>query len=183
MIAFPFCAAALWAGLFPSLAAAEVCFRGGHGEVFWDVETESNGESYWTKPKPPLIHCNIQFSFEDSFGISGVYVNNLPSLTKSGSGRPHVGIELGHREIVDVLEASSQKIGKNLNVAVTEFEASLREDISSGAYTEFLESGGSLYLWLSVRQKIATEDPVGFGFNRVNLIDFEIDSPKDCEAL
>jgi hypothetical protein len=154
-------------GVAPSLAFAEVDLRG-HSRPGVEL---------------PLLHGNAAlFSFEDVFGISGVLVNDLPQITISSTGRPQVGIWFEYDDLVDVLEASSSKAGKSLDVATSEFEAALRDIACAGAYDAFLDSGGSLRLWLTALRKKKQVDPLRWRTERFTVIDFEVDSLQDCEA-
>jgi hypothetical protein len=109
-------------------------------------------------------------------------VNDLPEITKSSTGRPQVGIWLEYNDLIDVLEASSGEAGKSLDVATSEFEAALRDVACAGAYDAYLDAGGSLRVALTALRKKAEADPLEWPTERFALIDFEIDSPEDCEA-
>jgi hypothetical protein len=151
----------------PTPSGAEICIRGAFVEV----------------PYTPIFHgCDALFSFEDSFGTTGVFLNDLPQIAKSSTGRPQVGIRFEYNDLVDVLKASSGKAGKSFDVATSEFEAALREVACAGAYDAFLDAGGSLRVALTAIRKKAQVDPVKSPTERFALIDLEIDSPEDCEA-
>lgn len=153
--------------LLPSPSGAEICIRGASVEV----------------PYTPILHgCDALFSFEDSFGTTGVLVNDLPQITKSSTGRPQVGIWFEYNDLVDVLKTSSSKAGKSLDVATSEFEAALRDVACAGAYDAFLDAGGSLRVALTALRKKAEADPLEWPTERFALIDLEIDSSQDCEA-
>jgi len=131
----------------------------------------------------PFLHgCEILFRFEDSFGVGGVFVNALPMIAASSTGRPQVGVWFEYNDLVDVLQASSGKTGKSLDVATAEFEAALRDVACAGAYDAFLEAAGSLRVTLTALRNRADVDPLEWPTERFSMIDFEIDSPKDCEA-
>jgi hypothetical protein len=131
----------------------------------------------------PFLHgCDILFRFEDSFGVGGVIVNDLPDIAASSTGRPQVGVWFEFDDLADVLQVGSQGIGKSLEGATSEFEAALREVACAGAYDAFLDAGGSLRVALTALRKKAGADPLEWPTERFALIDFEIDSPEDCEA-
>jgi hypothetical protein len=133
--------------------------------------------------KPVLHGCNILFRFEDSFGVGGVFVNDLPMIAASSTGRPQVGVWFEFDDLVDVLDVGSQDIGKSLEGATSEFEGTLQKVACGGAYDPFLEAGGSLRVMLTALRRKADVDPLDWPTERFTMLDFEIDSPQDCEAL
>ena len=156
------------AGSAPGLALAEVCLRGSSVPM--------------TGLKPFLHGCDILFRFEDSFGVGGVLVNDLPMIAASSKGRPQVGVWFEFDDLVDVLDVGSQGIGKSLEGATSEFEGALKKVVCGGAYDAFLKAGGSLRVTLSALRRKTETDPLEWPTERFALIDFEIGSPQDCEA-
>jgi hypothetical protein len=166
MRSLAFAAAAFWLCLLPSTALAEVCLRGSSD----DVHT-------------PFLHgCDPHFRFEESFGTKGVFVNDLPSISASASGRPQVGVRLEYDGLVDVLEASSKGGDKSLESAVSQFELAVREIACAGNYTDFLQAGGSLRIVFTALRKTEEQEVLSWGLERFSLFDMEIDTIKDCEA-
>lgn len=167
MRSLAFAAAAFWLSLLPGMASAEVCLRG----------SSKGGLT------PSLHGCDLLFRFEESFGTRGVFVNDTPSISMSGSGRPQVGVWLEYDGLGDVLEASSKGGDKSLESAVSQFELAVREIACAGAYTDFLQAGGSLRIVLTALRKTEEQELLSWGLERFSLFDLEIDTIKDCEAL
>ncbi len=84
--------------------------------------------------------------------------------------------------LVDDLEASSNGVDKTLESAVSEFELAVRKIACAGAYSDFLQAGGSLRVALTALRKVEKQDELSLGLERFSLFDFEINTLQDCEA-
>jgi hypothetical protein len=154
-------------GLIPSFALGEVCMR---------------GEQDAHLAAPSLHGCRPLFAFEDSFGAKGVFVNSMPGLTASKSGRPQVHVRLEPKLTWEELDQATLATGSTLETAISEFQLSLREIACGGGYANFLNAGGSLHITLTATKMLENPEPLELGMGLVTLIDFEIDTPQDCEA-
>ncbi|WP_189410305.1 hypothetical protein [Neogemmobacter tilapiae] len=158
-------------GLFPSFVLGEVCMRGEIIEVALGMEGA-----------PSLHGCRPLFAFEDSFGAKGVFVNSMPGLTVSKSGRPQVHVRLESKLTWEELDQATLATGGTLETAISEYQLSLREIACAGGYANFLNAGGSLHITLTATKMLENPEPLELGMGLVTLIDLEIDTPQDCEA-